>query len=485
MANTISDELNRLIQAKAGIKSALEEKGLTIGDSSTLDEFPGLIQEMEVGGSGVDTSTLIDLIGKDIQSLDIPEGTTKIGNNIFYGCHRLRNITIPNTVGLIGAGAFNYCELLNNLIIPNSVGAIGPKVFYQNTNLNDMVILKDTPPTLDSENVFSNSLTIYVKNAAVDAYKNAGGNWNDVSTRINPLASMSYDSQTYTVTALGRGNLELYIDASLCNSSVYTIPQTSEDASHVIMVKSVDPSLGLLDTSTMEVLVRAEAPNYFGLTAIQDASVGLTSTKDGGVDMKYSSDGQNWSTWDYANETLNLPAGETLYFKGDNSTGLATAINKYTNFIISAGQVQAKGNILSLLTDNFEQKNNVPNYCFLFLFKGCTRLISAPELPATIVGYGSYGYMFQGCTSLTTAPDLPATNLISDCYTNMFLGCTNLNYIKAMFTTAPSNQYTDDWVKNISGTGTFVMNSAATWNPENCRGIDGIPSGWTVETAES
>jgi hypothetical protein len=41
--NTISDELNRLIQAKADIKSALEEKGLTIGDSSTLDEFPTLI----------------------------------------------------------------------------------------------------------------------------------------------------------------------------------------------------------------------------------------------------------------------------------------------------------------------------------------------------------------------------------------------------------------------------------------------------------
>jgi len=39
----ISDELSRLITAKAGIKSALEEKGLTIGDSSTLDEFPTLI----------------------------------------------------------------------------------------------------------------------------------------------------------------------------------------------------------------------------------------------------------------------------------------------------------------------------------------------------------------------------------------------------------------------------------------------------------
>lgn len=43
----ISDELNRIIQAKADIKSALEDKGLTIGDSSTLDEFAGLIEEWD------------------------------------------------------------------------------------------------------------------------------------------------------------------------------------------------------------------------------------------------------------------------------------------------------------------------------------------------------------------------------------------------------------------------------------------------------
>ncbi len=41
--NTISDELNRLIQAKADIKAALEDKGVVIGESSTLDEYPALI----------------------------------------------------------------------------------------------------------------------------------------------------------------------------------------------------------------------------------------------------------------------------------------------------------------------------------------------------------------------------------------------------------------------------------------------------------
>ena len=177
--------------------------------------------------TGGDNSLLIDVIERDITTIDIPAGTYTIGHFAFSSCSKLREISIPNTVLGIGANAFNYCGLLNHLIIPSSVLAIGPKVFYQNTNLNDMVILKDTPPSFDSDNTFSNNLKIYVKNAAVDSYKNAGGNWNDVSTRITPLASMSYNSSTYTVTALGRPNLELYVDASLCNSSVYTIPQTS------------------------------------------------------------------------------------------------------------------------------------------------------------------------------------------------------------------------------------------------------------------
>jgi hypothetical protein len=62
----------------------------------------------------------------------------------------------------------------------------------------------------------------------------------------------------------------------------------------------------------------------------------------------------------------------------------------------------------------------------------------------------------------------------------MFQGCTSLNYIKAMFTTLPSQTYTYSWVSGVSSTGTFVKNSAATWN---VRGAHGIPNGWTIETA--
>lgn len=322
MAKTISDELNRLIQAKAGIKSALEEKGLTIGDSSTLDEFPGLIQEMEVGGGGSDTSTIIDLIEGDITSLEIPYGTTKIRGYAFYNASTLTNVSIPNTVSSIGEHSFDYCKNLHSISIPDSVISIQSEAFTQsglqeiqfgnnvnyigqgafaytplknfvfpntvtssNTQLfrscqslqtlvfpstfssigqytlfqstvKDIIALKDTAISKNNYAFYQSTINnIYVKNQSVDSYKSS---WNDVSTKIKPLAAIDYDDTTYTVTASGRDNVELYVDASLINSSVYTFTPGAADVSHNITVKSVDPSLGILDEVTQEVLIEGE-----------------------------------------------------------------------------------------------------------------------------------------------------------------------------------------------------------------------------------
>ena len=93
-----------------------------------------------------------------------------------------------------------------------------------------------------------------------------------------------------------------------------------------------------------------------------------------------------------------------------------------------------------------------------------------------------YQYMFYDCASLVTAPELPAITLANYCYQNMFNNCTSLNYIKAMFKTTPSSTYTGNWVSGVAATGTFVKNSAATWTTT---GVNGIPNGWTVETASA
>lgn len=117
--------------------------------------------------------------------------------------------------------------------------------------------------------------------------------------------------------------------------------------------------------------------------------------------------------------------------------------------------------------------------CYWDMFYHCISLTTAPELPATTLADNCYNSMFQDCISLTTAPELPATTLAYQCYDCLFLGCINLNYIKAAFTTTPTNTYTLNWVKNVSSSGTFHKNAAATWNET---GDNAVPSDWTIVT---
>ena len=519
--NTISDELNRLIQAKADIKSALEEKGLTIGDSSTLDEYPALIQEMEVGGGGSDTSTLIDLIEGDISGdFVIPNGTTQIGEN---GLSALGNVNVifPDTVNLLKTHAtykskikrldlydtsitkiyqsgleysteLEYlslpknlttvsaliargCTKLKKVIIPASVTQLAQGNCFQGcSGMEEILILSKNNLTTDSEGMgrISNNI-IYFPNEKWDLYKseyinNKYNQWYKYDCR--PIASMSYDSQTYTVTALGRDNLELYIDASLCDSSVYTF--SVDNRNHTIEVKSVDPSYGLLDSSTMTVYIGE--PQYMALTCSDPngATVSMTQTLGNNsgvnvVDMKYSTDGTNWNNWThtdvtendsttYTFNTISLNEGDKVYFKGDNSTGLGYTTSNTGNarFVLN-GNLGASGNVMSLLyDDDFQEYNSVPN--------------------------NGLSSLFTGCASLTTAPELPATTLGNWCYSRMFQGCTSLNYVKAMFTAQDAATHTQYWLNNVSATGTFVKNPEALWSES-----DIIPSGWTVETAES
>ena len=120
--------------------------------------------------------------------------------------------------------------------------------------------------------------------------------------------------------------------------------------------------------------------------------------------------------------------------------------------------------------------------CYRSMFYGCKSLITAPSaLPSTSVWRNCYRSMFYGCTSLTTAPALPATTSLGRyCYQAMFMGCTSLNYIKCLATDISATDCTKNWVSGVASTGTFVKaSSMKSWTT----GVNGIPSGWTVQDA--
>ena len=115
----------------------------------------------------------------------------------------------------------------------------------------------------------------------------------------------------------------------------------------------------------------------------------------------------------------------------------------------------------------------------------CTGLTNADKLvlPATTLADYCYRQMFYGCTSLTSAPEFPATTLADYCYDSMFYGCTNLTYVKAMFTTTPGTDFTQEWLAGTGAFGTFVRNESATWEGSITRGASTVPAGWTIITA--
>ena len=185
-----------------------------------------------------------------------------------------------------------------------------------------------------------------------------------------------------------------------------------------------------------------KVPNYLKFTAEEDNSTISLNSKTS-PDMKYSLNGGDWTQWDYSTITLNT--GDTVCMKGNNSNGFSTSVSSYNAFNMS-GKIGASGNIMSLLyEDDFEGKLTIPcDYCFYYMFYGCSSLTTAPEIPATTLTDFCYDGMFYNCKSLTTTPKLPATALTRYCYSYMFKGCTSLtNALELPATTLTNDCYSN------------------------------------------
>lgn len=231
--------------------------------------------------------------------------------------------------------------------------------------------------------------------------------------------------------------------------------------------------------------------------------------------VEYSIDaGNTWTKTDnIPNTTITvttptLSAGDEVLWRGKGSRtsypGTSTATNQYSYFS-STCRCNVSGNVNTLLkldTPNEMTSANdhmykclfremtklidasklllpfatLNEYCYAYMFYGCTDLNSAPELLATKLSSYCYSFMFYGCTSLTKAPVLHVTTLPTSCYYNMFNGCSSLNYVKAHCVELGSN-YSYDWLKGVAATGTFYKNPIATIEV----GKSGIPDGWTIQ----
>ena len=136
---TIAENIQTLKSIKSDIKNAIIQKGGSVTDA--FGTYAQAITDLPSGGGNED---LINLIERDITSLSIPDGTTKIGGYVFYNCSSLTSITIKAT----------------------------------------------TPPTLGSSAFDNtNNCPIYVPAKSVNAYKTAT-NWSAYANRIQAIPTV-------------------------------------------------------------------------------------------------------------------------------------------------------------------------------------------------------------------------------------------------------------------------------------------------------
>ena len=340
---------------------------------------------------------------------------------------------------------------------------------------------------------------------------------------FNPLPPHDYSNDYLTFVALEDGTFTFNMDQKLTTAAVPEMSYSTDNGKTWTTVQNIDNQIVTVRTPTItrgnKVLWKSNAVQYcinpdypYPSTNIGQGSFSSTSTYnvEGNImSLMYGDDFKEKTSFKtpissgpqvvgtFSNlfntsrniisvEHLVLPAttlaNNCYYSMFKDCTRLTTAPELPATTLADSCYYSMFQNCTSLTSAPELPATTLQSSCYYYMFQNCASLTTAPELPATTLANSCYSYMFSGCTRLTTAPVLPATTLANKCYHYMFKGCTKLNYIKAMFTTTPSTSYTSNWVNGVAATGTFVKNSAATWN---VTGVNGIPSGWTITTASA
>ena len=247
------------------------------------------------------------------------------------------------------------------------------------------------------------------------------------------------------------------------------------------------------------------------------------------ITMQYSYDGVTWDAWDLT--PLPFGGDTKVYVRGVGNVNFSTYGTKNTFTFGTDAYVYVSGIAESLLDGENEVAEYSKSYtfsslfynqtalreadrlrfeaisnseqCYASMFGRCSNLLSAPELPATILGYSpyrsmfsncsslvkapsilpvttlqswAYSNMFKNCSSLIDAPELPAETLTQSCYYQMFSGCTSLKTVRCR-AKVTAKDATYQWLYGVKTAGTLYGYSKYGW----ASGIGGIPTTWTFE----
>ena len=148
------------------------------------------------------------------------------------------------------------------------------------------------------------------------------------------------------------------------------------------------------------------------------------------VNLQTSTNGSSWNPYTIEDTITLANIGDKVYFKAVGSnTKMGSDAYSYNNFVMT-GKIAATGNVNSLLEEDEETARTMSlagrDNCYFGMFRECTSLTQAPELPAMELPQDCCKFMFSNCTSLVKSPEIPATILRGYSCSNMFQGCISM-----------------------------------------------------------
>ena len=297
---------------------------------------------------------------------------------------------------------------------------------------------------------------------------NVGG-----SAKIVTTSTFEKDSENGTITAYvavapeALSNITLYAESE--NNGLYYA-----DLSDITLVAG----------KLYQVTKTMEAVPFVTFTTTNAAqTLNINNTVN---NLEYSADNGSWTTLS-ANTDVSFE--KNIRLRAVNSQGTNVSIISFGNNDV---KVAGSGDIRTLIDYKNHRTITTNNAKFAYLFKNCTALTSAPELPITDLAGYCYQNMFYGCTSLGTAPALPATTLSKSCYQNMFYGCTSLETAPQMAATTLAEECCFQMFSECTSLTTAPQLQATNMEGEcyykmfyNCTSLETIPGFTVSSTAKS
>ena len=152
---SIATEITRLQNAKASIKTSIENKGVTVPYATKLDGYSTLIDSIQTGGGGIS----IDDLAQNLQpsgAITLSDSVTKIGDYAFI--KKPITSVVGNNVTTIGTESFHFCPL-TSISFPNLTSITGGSTF-RNTNLVTVNLPKLA--SMSSSYVFSDNTLLEI-----------------------------------------------------------------------------------------------------------------------------------------------------------------------------------------------------------------------------------------------------------------------------------------------------------------------------------